>query len=467
MFPRSGAGISTADYRCYDRDMPEKISRRIFVSTAGSAVVPMTARAYSRIRGANDRIQLGQIGCGNRSVGHRRMLKLSSQTDANFDLRSVCDIWSVNRERAADDAAGLFGKRPKTYKYSEEILADPELDAVMIGTGDHQHARMLAEVVRAGKDCYCEKPMANTLEDAKLARDTVTKSDRVVQMGSQWLSCPYQQRVRDIIREGKLGKIVAVSQEWNFNGPRWDVPKEPDILAIREQDTDWKRWLMGREMRPFDSRMYFEFRIYKDFSGGITDQWFSHASGLTHFYLDTFIPDDIVANGGIFAWHDVRQNPDTFCCLSTFKSKEVLYRYSTTFGNSFGDHTIIRGTRGTLYSPGGEGSPQWWFLPETHSEWRSNLVFRTGKGRPEPEPVLIPGGPQTVPVHQSDNLKAHTDNWFECMRSRKKPNGNIETGFAHAVAVVMATRSYREGKKLYWDRKNEQIVDQPAAVTPL
>jgi predicted dehydrogenase len=444
--------------------MAEKVSRRTLLeAAAGSGVLPLTARAYSRIRGANDRIQIAQIGCGHRGADHRQMLKLSAQTDPNFDLRGVCDLWSVNRDRAADSAQKLFGSRPRTYKYPEELLADPQLDAVMVATGDFQHARILAEVVRAGKDCYCEKPMANTLEDAKLARDTVVKSDRVVQMGSQWLSDPYQHRVREMIREGKLGKIVTVNQSWNFNGPRWDVPKEPDILSIREQDTDWNRWLLGRAPRPFNPRMYFEFRIYKDFSGGITDQWFSHGSGLTHFYLDTFIPDDIVANGGIFAWHDVRENPDTFHCLSTFAKKEVLYSFSTTFGNGYGDHTIIRGTRGTLYSPGGEGSPQWWYLPETRSGWRSNVVFNLNAGKPAPEPVTIPGHPEPPPVHQNDNLKYHTDNWLKCMRTREKPNGNIETGFAHAVAVVMATRSYREGKKLYWDRQNEQILEQPVS----
>ena len=108
------------------------------------------------------------------------------------------------------------------------------------------------EVVRAGKDCYCEKPMANTLEDAKLARDAVVMSKQVVQMGSQWLSCPYQHRVRDIVRSGKLGKIVSISQSWNFNGPRWHVPKSEDVATIREQDTDWSRWLLGRGWRPFD-----------------------------------------------------------------------------------------------------------------------------------------------------------------------------------------------------------------------
>lgn len=89
------------------------------------------------------------------------------------------------------------------------------------------------------------------------------------------------------------------------------------------------------------------------------------------------------------------------------------------------------------------------------------MVFDLHSGKPKPGLVTIPGHPEVPPVHQDDNLKAHTDNWFECMRSRKTPNGHIETGFAHAIAVVMATRSYREGKKIYWDPKKEQIADHP------
>jgi predicted dehydrogenase len=272
--------------------------------------------------------------------------------------------------------------------------------------------------------------------------------------------------VREILHSGKLGKIVSIDQSWNYNGPRWHVPKDENVAALREKDTDWKRWLLGRPERPFDPRVYFEFRIFKDFSGGITDQWYSHGAGLAHFYLDTFIPDDTVANGGIFAWHDVRENPDTFQQVSTFAKNQVLYSYSTTFGNAYGDHTIIRGTRGTLYSPGGEGSPQWWFAAEPRSFWGSNVVFDSGSSRaPKPEPVLLAGKSEVPPVKQDDNLKAHTDNWFACMRSRKTPNGSIETGFAHAIAVIMATRSYREGKKMYWDRQREEIVDHPTTTS--
>lgn len=442
--------------------MSDAVSRRGFLGTAGGmAVLPVTARSYGRIPGANSRIQIGQIGCGHRAFGLRRMLKLSSKTDPNFDLRSVCDIWTVNMNRAADHAKELFGTHPKTYKYSEDLLADAELDAVMVATGDHQHAKMLVEVVRAGKDCYCEKPMANTLADAKLARDTVKASRQVVQMGSQWLSCPYQRQVREIIRGGKLGKITRIEQSWNFNGPRWRVPNDPNIADIQEKDTDWNRWLAGRPYTPFDRRAYFEFRIYRGFSGGITDQWYSHGSGLAHFYLDYFIPDSTVAHGGIFAWHDGRENPDTFACLSTFEEKEVLYSFSVCFGNGYGNHTIIRGMKGTLYSPGGEGSPQWWYLPETRSGWRSNLVFNLPVRSVKPELVTIPGHTEAPPVEQSDDLSYHTDDWFRCMRSRTSPNGSIETGFAHSVAVVMATQSYREGKKTYWDRKNEEILDRP------
>src|SRR5437667_3845980 len=114
----------------------DTVSRRKFLATG---TMLLTARSYARIAGANDRIQIGQIGCGHRAGGHRQMLKMSAETDPNFDLRSVCDLWSVNRERAADDAKRLFGGRPKTYQYSEDMLADAGLDAGMLGTGDRQH----------------------------------------------------------------------------------------------------------------------------------------------------------------------------------------------------------------------------------------------------------------------------------------------------------------------------------------
>lgn len=439
--------------------------KKTLLGTAGLTIggLGFSAKSYASILGANDRIQIGQIGAGHRAGGHREMIKSSKDGGKNIALRCICDIWSGNRERSADQAKEMFGTRPQTYKYAEDMLTDPDLDAVMIATGDHQHVFPMVKAVKAGKDVYVEKPLTNRLDQAKLARKTINDSDRVFQSGEQWVSEPHQIKVRDIIRSGKLGEITKIEQSWNFNGPRWYDPNGPYLDLIKEEDTDWKRWLAGREYVPFDPVKYFYFRIFKEFSGGITDQWYSHGASLAHFYLDTFIPDDTMANGGIFAWHDVRENPDTLCIISTFQKHHVLYKYSTCFGGSYGNNTIIQGKKGALYAVGGEGSPQWWFKPELRSGWRSNDVFEIKNASGKAKPILLPGETE-LPTDISDNLKPHMDNWIECMRSRKKTNGSIETAFAHSVAVIMANRSYREGKKLYWDRNKEEVIERPASV---
>jgi len=445
----------------------QKITRRTFLgkTTAGIAVATaaMSASSYQRIMGANDRINIGFLGCGARGRGHRRMVNMSFK-EKNLGVVAVCDIWKLNREKAALDCKKKFGVDLKQFKYSEDMLKMPELDAVMIATGDHQHAKILAEVVKAGKDCYCEKPMAVDVEEAKLARDAVLASKQVVQMGSQWVSDPIQQKVREIVRSGKLGQITKIEQVWNDNNHRWHVPEDPDVATIREEDTDWERWLLGKPYRPFNPRVYFEFRIFREFSGGITSQWMSHGIGLVHFYTDTAIPDSMVANGGIFGWPDIRQNPDTFHALATYDDAKFLYSYSSSYANKFGDYSCIRGKDGTLFAHGGEGSPRWFFIPE-HLRLPGGFDFYEGlkaavkSGKAEMITAKEYGN-KLPPVNVSDDSKFHLDNWIDCMRTRNlKPNGHIHTGFWHSIGAIMATRAYREGKKLYWDRIKEEIID--------
>ena len=449
--------------------MATKLSRRKFIEKSAIGVAGITAslsaKSYGRIIGSNDRIQIGFLGCGARSRGHRRMVKMSEQ-DKNIGVVAVCDIWTLNRERAVADCKKEFNTDVKQFKYSEDMLQMNNLDAVMIATGDHQHGRILAEVVKAGKDCYCEKPMAEDIAEAKLARDAVLGSKQVVQMGSQWVSDPVQLKIRDIIRSGKLGKITKIEQVWNDNNHRWHEPDDPDVKAIREQDTDWNRWLLGKPYRPFNPWMYFEFRIFRDFSGGITSQWMSHGIGLVHFYTDTAIPDSMVANGGIFGWHDIRQNPDTFQALATYEKAEFMYSYTSNYANKFGDYSCIRGKDGTLFAHGGEGSPRWFYIPE-HQNLEAGFDFYSGiqdavkSGKAE----MITDeayGNKLPPSNASDDSKFHMDNWIDCMRARNlKTNGHIHTGFWHSIGAIMATRAYREGKKLYWDRDNEEIIDHP------
>ena len=284
-------------------------------------------------------------------------------------------------------------------------------------------------------------------------------------MGSQWLSDPIQIKVRDIIRSGRLGQITKIEQVWNDNNHRWHDPKDPDIAAIREEDTDWNRWLLGKSYVPFNPWKYFEFRIFRDYSGGITSQWMSHGAGLVHFYTDTAIPDSIVANGGIYGWPDLRENPDTFQALATYDDAKFLYSYTSNYANKFGDYTCIRGKEGTLFAHGGEGSARLFFIPE-HQNLPGGFDFFEGmneavkKGKAEivttPEYDMKLGS-----VNLSDDSKYHLDNWVDCMRSRITPNGSVHTGFWHSIASIMATQAYRKGKKLYWDRVNEEIVDHP------
>ena len=445
-----------------------EITRRRFIGTSAMAGITMgmSAKSYGQILGANDRINIAYLGCGGRSRGHMRMTK-GSYDDKNLRAVAVCDIWTQNREKAAANCKKLFDTKVKQFKYSEDLLNLKDLDAVMIATGDHQHAKVLAEVVKAGKDCYCEKPMAQNIEEAKMARDVTLNSKQVVQMGSQWVSEPIHRKIREIVRSGRLGQITKIEQSWNDNNHRWYDPDDADVAAIREKDTDWKRWLLGMPYEPFDARKYFEFRIFKQYSGGITSQWMSHGIGLVHFYTDTAIPDTTVASGGIFGWPDVRENPDTFQALATYEKENFLYSYASTYANKFGDHTTIHGKDGTLFAHAGESGPRWFFIPE-HLDLPAGFDFYKGLQEAVKsgvaELITVPQFKgELPPTVMSDDSKPHMDNWIDCIRDRNQmTNGHIMTGYWHSIGIIMATRAYREGKKLYWDRENEIISETPS-----
>jgi len=288
-----------------------KIARRTFLNRtaaaiAGAGMLSSPALSYSRIKGANDRIMLGQIGIGGR--GSELAWIVSRLKDKyNVEMASVCDLWKVNREKAAARAESVYGRAPRSFQNMEELLAQKDIDAVIVATADFQHAPILRVVAEAGKDAYCEKPMANDLAEAKAARDAVLSRDLIVQIGSQHRSEPYQIATKQLIDTGALGEVSKVEVVWNYHGPRWRGRRE--VSQIREEDTNWRKWLLNKPYRPFDPRAYFEFRLYKDFSSGIADQWLSHASDLVHYFMDDNFPKSVVAHGGVFAWPDGRENP--------------------------------------------------------------------------------------------------------------------------------------------------------------
>jgi len=444
-----------------------EITRRSLL--LASAAAGTSALSYSRIAGANDRIRLGLIGAGNRG---RELASVVAdlRQNHNVEMTAVCDLWRINRERAANQAGKTYGRAPRRFTYLEDLLAFKDLDAVMIATPDFQHATMLQLAAEAGKDAYCEKPMANVLQEARAARDAVRSHGVVVQVGTQHRSEPYQIAARQQISNGALGHVSKVEIVWNYHGPRWRG--RPEVKQIREEDTDWRRYLLSKPYRPFDPRLYFEFRLYREFSSGIADQWMSHGIDLVHYLLDDPFPKSVVAHGGVFAWQDGRENPDTFQALLEYP-KGFLVSYSTSFGNDSDSGTRIMGDKATLINIGGEGSQRWNLVEEKGNHEANPFVRRSRKqirlGGQEKqamswsqrllnEAVEKTYGPLPFTL---DSNPAHMKNWLECLRSRKPANATVEHGFAHSVAVIMAARAQREGKKLYWDPKTEEILEQP------
>jgi predicted dehydrogenase len=359
----------------------------------------------------------------------------------------------------------------------------------MIATGDFQHAKLCAEVVRANKDCYVEKPFANVLSEAIETRNLVRQSKQVVQMGTQHRSQPYPLAVRDIIRSGRIGKIVHIEQEWNVNEERWrfrpdDTGSSKEMLMdinmewkqwlygrtseLREEDTDWKRWLLGKPDRPFDPHVYLEFRLYKDFSSGIFDQWLSHGSDLVHLWTDEAYPESVVANGGVFVWKDGRDNPDT-CVAAVTYPKGFLYTYKTMFCNSYRSFSRIHGRDGTIENYGGEGASLFTVTREggraEYDPTDSGPVYTKlpiiGPAGDGEETVQVPGAPTPNSLGPDDDDTGHLMNWLKAMQTRTQPNATVEDGFSHALVCIMAAQSYWSGRKLYWDARNEQIVDHP------
>lgn len=448
--------------------MENELKRRSFL-TGGATALASSALSYGRIPGANDRISLGHIGIGRRGR-ELAAVAASLKNEHKVEMTAVCDLWKHNRERATEAATQAYSRAPRAFQYHEDLLALKDVDAVIISTADFQHAPLLKLTANAGKDAYCEKPMANVLDEAKLARDQVRARKLIVQIGTQHRSEAYQIAAKDLVNRGALGRVSKVEMVWNYHGPRWRGRSE--VKQVREEDTDWKRWLLTKPERPFDAQMYFEFRLYKEFSSGIPDQWMSHGIDLIHYLLDDHYPKSAVAHGGVYAWPDGRENPDTFHALLEYP-KGFLVSYSTSFGNDCDSFTRIMGTKATLINTGGEGS-QRWNLVEEKGNHEDNPFIRRGqkqvtlnddamRGMAWSQRLLTGAVEKTYgPLpFSSDSNPSHMRNWFECLRSRQQPNATVEHGFAHSVAVIMAARAQQEGKKLYWHPATEQILDYP------
>lgn len=438
-------------------------SRRDFIRIAGAGAAGMAlsskASAQTRVRGANDRVRVGIVGFSDRSKDALIPAFMKHAAELNFEFVAVSDIWNRRREEGAAFIEKLTGTRPALCRNNDELYDRNDVDAVIIATADFQHALHGVEAVRAGRDAYVEKPMANTMADARAIKKAVKDTGRIVQIGTQRRSSTKYQRAYDYIRSGKFGDIVMAEMTWNVNQPgRWRRPKL--VSELREQDTDWKRFLMNRPSVPFDARKHLEYRLFWPYSSGIPDQWMVHQIDTVHWFADLPRPRSVVANGGIYLWRDGRTNFDTMTAVFDYgplndPTKGFQVVYSSRQTNEAGDVKELYFSNGGMIN-----------LDTGAVTAEGGLTERYAKQMDMPpnqlEPLSLAETPQKTETAASTGVDADTSNnvrnWMECVRSRKTPNADIEAGYRHSVALCMTIAALHTGQRVTFDDARQEVV---------
>ncbi|MCH2210011.1 MAG: Gfo/Idh/MocA family oxidoreductase [Fuerstiella sp.] len=413
------------------------ISRRAFVGTTAATAAGLHAGisvAQSRFS-ANDTIRVGMIGPGGR--GTQLMLEcMDHGSNYGAQVTAVCDIWDQRRDVAQQKVKEVSGSDPRVCKNIATILDDPNIDAVIIGTADHQHAKMLRMAVEAGKDVYCEKPMGNVLEETNAALDAVNKSGRVVQIGTQRRSYPKYRQAQKLMQSGVLGDIVKVDIIANAYSPyRWAKSKQ-DLASLKKHNVDWSAFLMGKSDRPFDPRIYRSFRLFRDFSSGIIDQWMTHSIDAVHMLTGESYPESAVAHGGIYQFHDYRENPDTIQVALSYgqDDRKFLAQYSVSLSNGAGSAWRVMGTRGTM---------------QVEHDFRI-----TGDGVKSKNRIT-----EVTEISDAPGTLHHMANWLDCVR-RQDIKGTycpVEAGYGHSVACILSAQSYWTGRKMTFDPQSRTM----------
>jgi predicted dehydrogenase len=438
-------------------------NRREFLKTGATALAATafasSASSYAAIPGANDRVRVGVVGCGDRMKGALIPAFLQNSKDMNFQLVAVSDIWNRRREEGAAYIQKLSGNPIAAVRNNDDLYSRNDVDAVLIATADFQHALHGVEAVNAGRDAYVEKPTAHTMPDARKFLAAVHRTGRIVQVGTQRRSTPSYQKAAAYIKTGAFGPIVMVEMTWNVNQPgRWRRPNVVPLL--KEEDTDWRRYLLNRPYEPFNARKYLEFRLFWPYSSGIPDQWLVHQIDTVHWFTGLPHPRSCVANGGIYLWKDGRQNWDTMTAVFDYGPLDDLssgfqVQYTSRFTNSAG------GVKELYYSNGGMIDMNKQTVTSTGGLTAKDAASMGMKANLLPSFSLVEHAEveSTAANTGADPMtSANMRNWMECVRSRKTPNAPIEAGYSHSIALCMNVAAIQTGLKVTFDDKTQQVM---------
>ena len=440
----------------------EPMKRRDFLKVAakGIAALPIArVSSFARAIGANDRVRIGVVGFSDRFRSSLLPAFLPASKGLNFEIVAVSDIWDTRREAGKSHIEKLSGKPVDAVRNNDELYERKDIDAVIIATADFQHAQHGVEAVKSGRDAYVEKPLAHNMQDARAIRQAVHDSGRIVQIGTQRRSSPVYQAAYDYIRSGKFGDIVSVFMTWNVNQPgRWRRPKL--VAGLREAQVDWKRYLLNNPYEPFDPRKYVEFRLFWPYSSGIPDQWMVHQIDTVHWFTGLPRPRSVVANGGIYFWHDGRKNWDTMTAVFDYgplddSSKGFQVVYTSRMTNEAGEvKELYYSNGGTLDLDKKTVSPEGGLAKRYADEMGMQPNWL-------PKISLLDSAPKiatSADTGGDPDTSANVRNWMECVRSRKTPNAHIDAGYQHSVALCMTIAAIQTGRRVTFDDAKQEVV---------
>ncbi len=424
------------------------ISRRKFVqrvagSTAGIAVfgssLGMSAASYSRIVGANERLNIGVIGCGGMSNAHMKALLQMKKSD-NIDITAVCDVYTKRLEQAKELT------KAEAFKNYQDILGNKNVDYVLIGTPEHWHYQMTLDAISAGKHIYVEKPMTHTIEQAKDITEKIAASQLKLQVGVQGMSDDSYETAHKMIQEGALGKVVMAHIDYSRNYPDDFWAYEIDADAKPGVNLDWEAWLGPAPKRPWDPRRYFQWRRYWDYSGGIATDLFIHRVTRIIKAVGLQFPDYVVGTGGTWNFVDsVAEIPDTFNMMLDYPEKTTVMLVSS-LANDMPIRHVIRGHEATLEFTK-EG-----FTITPQKQSKQAIITGTGESLEGTKQFThIKTGAEDVTLHHR-NLQA-------AIRKNEPLKCDHNLGFYGVVACMMGVQSMRHRKYLQWDPQNKTVVE--------
>jgi len=433
------------------------VTRRTFLQEVAAA--PAAAAAATPYP-PSDRIQVGFIGCGARA--HELMRHLMD-AGGGAEIVAVTDAYKGRVERALQRVKG----RARSAAGYKEILADRSIDAVVIASPDHWHRQMVLEAIEAGKDVYCEKPLTYRSPEGLEIVNAARKANRIVQVGSQGVSSQVQQKAKEWIRAGRLGKITLIRAAYNRNtaSGAWIYPIPPDASP---QTVDWEMFLGPAPKRPFSLERFFRWRCYQDYSGGIATDLFVHLCTTIHYMMDAKAPARVLAMGQLYRWKESRDVPDTLNALLEYQEGFTV-NLSSTFNNQMsaeGSFQIL-GTEGSIslandltFHPETAVEDNRWIVeswPRKLEEayWRDpKIVASEMPSRQKPRLVE---GVDHFREEGMDATVAHMASWLGAIRTRQPHWEDAAAGHRAAACAHMINLSAREKRLVEWDFSKDDI----------